>query len=230
MPQQAFAQTEKEALKEFRLALKSGEVESTIAQHSDETLLRLLRYRNNHWRRILYGIATVLLLIIVTAIGTWLTGTLLFVGSFFTFTIANQSEAKRKSAKTWATIGKRIEAASLPTLLEAYGLSIPDLSSAIRTGMIKQLTLATHEDLLTLTPWQRHQLVRFTLGQLHSFWGAYPMVNASQRQAATLGYLALATLRQPGAERPDTSGINATHVNLKKAIADYRAALSVSRY
>lgn len=204
-----FVLDEKEALQEFREALESGDTERVIERHDDAMLLLLLRHRRNSWGAAFRDEAITLLTL----------GFQIFSGVAWTH--RDDSESKRKSAKAWQTISQRVEVSSLNMLLAAHQLNIKELSSAIQAGMIQRLNRATNEELELLTAMERRELVRFALRQLRPQWVGYPVLDAAQRQAATLGYLALATLKQPGAERPNRTGMNATHTHLSKAIDEY---------
>ncbi len=133
--------------------------------------------------------------------------------------------------EAWEPVKRRLERAELPTLLDALALNILPLSDAIRAGLTTQLSTATTDILEALTPAQRKQLVRFVPAQLNcSVWtrpiGPIQPLSAEKVQAATVGLLALATLRQTGAETLDWRGVDRVTSNLMAAHDEYLASLS----
>ena len=199
---QILTSKDKGPIKEFQEALESGDMEEVIERHGDIDLLRFLQHRQRPASRL------------------WS----VLLGPH----LDSEPHMTLRADKAWRAINRLLKGASLPLLLEITALDISRLCYAIRVGMIKQLILATKEDLESLTANQRQQLVRFTLNQLRPTLMGSPNLEALQRQAATLGYLALATLREPGAERPNRRSVNAKYANLSAAIKEYLVAMKAA--
>lgn len=185
-------------LRDFQQAMHSGDMEAVIERYGIPALLEFLQHYVNplvQWSR----------------------------GRFWPY--IGYDPNTPNSHKAWAAMDSCIKAAPLTLLLELHTLNISRLSHAIRIGMIKQLTLATKEDLEELTPEHHKELRGFTLYQLRPMVTKSPHLEALQHQAATLGYLAMATLKIPGAENPRDSGFHTQDANLCKAIDEYHEAL-----
>ncbi|MGC4047553.1 MAG: hypothetical protein QM758_27480 [Armatimonas sp.] len=215
-------------MKELRQALSSGNTTTIVNSHSDEALIRLLKM---HYRP-----AAFVLRYLIFASAFWL---VVFLGALLHFwplpvwlnaiiflpglLILRLPQVKEGA---WSAIQQRIEKAELPVLLDAHALNVFVLRYSIQAGLIRRLTVASPEELEALAPEQRKSLVRFTLKQLRPQWVGYHIVPDTETHAATLAYLALATLKQPGAEKPDRRGIHSTsHTNLRAAIEEYLEAM-----
>ncbi|MGC4047547.1 MAG: hypothetical protein QM758_27450 [Armatimonas sp.] len=221
---QAQAIEDKDTLKKLQEALKSGTATRMVEQQSDDSLLRLLtlyqQKRRFRWFYLAPFLALALLQILVAfgnLMNWWRWSTIQFHLFFLPF-LFFQRKKHELSAEAWLPVMLRLESASLPTLLEAHRLKISPLNNALRTGLTKRLSIATAEELESLTPDQRKELVRFTLSQLHT-------LSHERNQAAIVGFLALATLKQPGAEHVSPNTISETHVNLRRAVEEYQTIM-----
>lgn len=225
---QASSTEDKKVFRDLQQALKTDNASIVLARHSDTQLLRLLRHHARY---------TTWLMVLV------LIGAAIIVGQQLLFYFgpakspANRvtllliipgcilvQRSKLKPA-TQKAIEARLRTATLATLLDAYFLGIPALNNVILEEIVKHLTRTTTDELEALSIWRRRQLVLFTLAQFRPQQvGSFDLAE-TQVQAATLGYLALATLKEPGAERPDRRGLNEKHINLREAIVVYLTAL-----
>ncbi len=228
MQLQANQTAEKDALKELRKALGECNAAPLVSTHSDEALIRLLKLHFRPtalaWRYM--SVAAVFWFLVflgalfnVWKLPVWLNGVIFVPALLF-----NRGMPQIKS-DAWLPIQIRLEKAGLPVLLDAYALNIFPLRFSIQAGLARRLMVASRDELEALTPMQRKSLVRFTLAQLRPQWVGYPLVQEPEIRAATLGYLALATLKQRGAEKPDRRGLRPEHTNLRAAIEEYLEAM-----
>lgn len=228
MQLQANQTADKDALKELRKALGECNAAPLVSTHSDEALIHLLKL---HFRPTVTAgryiiIATLFWLVMflgalfnVWKLPVWLSG-FIFIPAMLI--IKGMPQIK---SDAWLPIQIRLEKAGLPVLLDAYALNIFPLRFSIQAGLTRRLMVASRDELELLTPMQRKSLVRFTLAQLRPQWVGYPLVQEPEIRAATLGYLALATLKQRGAEKPDRRGLRPEHTNLRAAIEEYLEAM-----
>ncbi|MGC4047549.1 MAG: hypothetical protein QM758_27460 [Armatimonas sp.] len=226
--QNAHPPEEKEALSELRKALKGNRLAPVLERQPDRYLLRFL---NRHFTYPWWIIA--MRLIGLAAIGIQLT---LFLSGktswpinpgFILFLLPDFLLTARSSAspEVVQAIRQRLESASLPTLLDAYQLNPFIFRSDILELLLERLTLATPSELEILTLSQRKSLVQFTLGHVNSIDLLIPEVE----EAVIVGFLAMATLKLPGAEQVRLEAVNERHANLRLAIAEYKAAMGETR-
>lgn len=226
--QQLPRQENREELKEFRRALRTGNTISVTSRYSEEEVITLLKnhlYEGSSGRRIwvlLSLFSSVLLFQLSRYMDSWpLFGLAILLVAptiYFVSIYASKSES-------WKALAQKIQTASLPTLLDAFALGIPDLMDGLQETIASKLPATPDDVLEELTPTQRKQLVKFTLAQMQLLWSKPRVIGDKHAQAAALGYLALATLKHPGAEHPNRRGIEAHHTNLVQAIEEYLIAL-----
>ena len=224
---QAQTVEEQDTLRELRKALKRGDATHALERHTDETLIQLLR-RLTLPIQIVSWVGTIALFSIA----------ILYTGMIFhllqisahqvaflalVFPLGRFVKIKPDVLKA---VKLRLEQASLPTLLDADALRILELEATIQKTLSKRLAVAATEDLEALTAHQRKQLLRFTQAQLRMDLTGYHIgkpyfLPEDRAQAATVGFLALASLKQPGAERVSPQRVQTTSSNLKRAIDEY---------
>jgi hypothetical protein len=227
------AREETEALKELGKALRQGDTTTTVARHTDAQLIALLQRcqkPSRVWQILLIvSVVSVLINTIGSLLHLWKLPFFSFFG-IFGFSSVFQNGIAHAKPEAWEPVKQRLERAELPTLLDALALNIPALTDAIRAGLSAQLSTATTDALEDLTAVQRQQLVRFVRAQLNASLWATPLGKAAilsdaQIQAATVGLLALATLKQPGAERLDWRVVRGDADRLRAAHQEYLASL-----
>lgn len=228
MPLHVPQSQEKNDLKNLRRALKTGEAVTIANTYDDQSLIELLQEFKRPTSNFQVALILYILLLVMVPMGE-----ILHIGTLFVFLAivglpillilwVSQTKIHPRSLES---LQARLEDAAISTLLQAYDLNIPDLKSAIQAGLIKQLGTATAEELRGLTPTRRQLLVRFTLDQFTPQESQFAPIPEANAQAATLGYLALATLRQKGAEYPYVSLFGTLPDNLQKSIDEYQSVM-----
>lgn len=231
------AQTLKEenALKELQQALKQKDPVSVFALYSDDTLIQLLHRQQRPRRVVLWCLVCVFVIYLLAMLGAFAhLWKLPSSPAYLFFSQVHMVQYLfRLKPELLEQVKPRLEQASVSTLLDAYALRIPQLEQVIREALAKRLAVVTTEELELLTPAQRKQLVRFTIFQAQLNIGTYSLgtpfvLPEAQAQAATVGFLALASLKQPGAHRISPQKIRTKNANLKRAIEEYQLMMKVS--
>ncbi|MGC4047548.1 MAG: hypothetical protein QM758_27455 [Armatimonas sp.] len=221
-----------DTLKEIQKALKRESAATVLDRYTDNILIQLLRRQKRPSGIVLWCWMAFLGIMIIVFLGAfarfWKLPNTPFI--FFIFQIHLVQHLFKIKPEVLEPIKLRLEKASLPTLLDAYTLNIPQIDETIQAALAKRLAVATTEDLEMLAPEQRKQLVRFTLIQARVNPLTYPLdqpylLPETQAQAATVGFLALASLKLPGAQHISSQKIRTTNPNLKQAIEEYQLAM-----
>lgn len=236
MLRQAQLPEEKETLWELQKALTHENTALALERHTDDTLIQLL-HRLQLPSKIISRFQTILKLIVMLIyIGIyfdlWSLPIIPILVCFVLFIFPIDLYFKI-NPEVLEQVNQRLGQASLQTLLEAYTLNIPELKRAIFATLPVRLSIATTEDLEALTPEHRKQLVRFTLECTRPDLATYTIgrfisLSDDRTSAATAGFLALASLKQPGAERVSLQWMRTKNPNLKRAVEEYKLAMKAT--
>jgi len=236
---QSYVIEEKDALIEIQRAFQSGTASQLAVKQNDVRLLQLLTTYAQRQNLAWYFLVPCLLLALfqLTAVvgrhfHLWSLPSypmhLIFLPVLFF-----QKRRYKIEASEWMLIKGQLESATLPTLLDIHQLKISPLSETVQAVLTKRLGAATTDELDLLTPTQRKELVRFTLAQVTpgkmQYYSVPPLrISQERNQAAIVGFLALATLKQTGAEHILPTMVSPRYSNLRRAIEEYQSAMKVS--
>lgn len=210
---------DKEVLKELQLALKQGD-ETKLDRYGDIRFIEAFKEQDRRvdamLKALYFGLLGFLPLLLhaFTFNYTWL---LIFAMLQVPWVILF---LRIQKPKDWERMRHRLAEFPLPLLVENCNYNL------IAQILAKRLLKTTDDELISLSASQRHNLVLFTVAMAKPITGERKL-RAERAQSATAGFLALATLKQPGAELLLPASVLAQHPNLRCAIEEYQSAMKV---
>lgn len=219
MRQKSQTVDEREIHKDISRALKRGD-EAQLERYSDARFIAILEAQHKRldamYVALLIGlIVSVFLLVVALASDTrWLWLIPLCQAPWFVLFL------RIRKRRTWTLIRRRLEQLPLGTLLENSHYTL------IVKVLTQRLATATNEELTVLSMEQRQKLVELSIDMATSGADDNSLPDDYAR-AATLGFLALATLKQSGAEHFSPTKVLPHYINLRRAIEEYQSAMRV---